>query len=248
MKYLTDSEIYKWNDILNEKQLGYNLYPLYSNNNSNVDVKIIFHNNEYNINNIQRSYKEPYIKYDYRFSIYKETFDFFNLILDKIIIDNIETSVFIETIDNNLSIPNLSKKRKIQISNTNVEKKVLTHKIDNNEYVMLDYKFEGLLCDIMGYYSLLKRCIHIFNNHWNVVDNKLVPLFKWNKFDIASDLFNNEIIIDDIYIDSVYNKNICYSVRIINNNNNYIEYSQQFVLRQDEIKNSRNEIISNILE
>lgn len=234
-----DTEIFEFNRILFDNNIGYSVQPSYTNNNSSVELKII---PSYE-NNFESIHKSLIINYTYVFSIYEDAYDLFNTIFEYFHSLPIETNAFIQCDSNNIK---KSEKRKIEILNVSVEKEINKHKVDNINYVRFDIKIEGLISDIFGYYTIIKRSLVCLNKYWAIDNNKVMPLFKFNKYDIAS-AFGSEIIVDDFYFDK-YDNDIVYSVRYIRQYNlGYIEYSNPFTIAQKNIVPSRNEILSSIL-
>lgn len=247
MKYLTDTEILKWNDRLSSIPNKYGdtikVYPKGNMNSSNPYIlyKSITRLGEF------IDLPEPTIDFTFIFSVSSNRLEEFLNILKSSFKDEFGTkSVFVDK--------NIDRVSDIIINDSIIKsKKEAKHKIGDKEYIRFIYDFSGKLGSIMGYISYIEDAINFFSLIWGYKeDGSEVNLLKYPIGSIVSKKENQSsdfLVLDYKYYKLVNDYKISYIVTEIKENNGMtIKYGQIITISEDKITWSRNNRIDNILD
>jgi len=248
MKYLSDTEILNWNRRL--ERSDYSVYPHSNARIGNPDI--IFRqkiNNSYNYNPMGNQLVEtldPFIRYDFTFSIASNRKESFLDLFEKLSKESFGTK----------SIYRDQKGEKIMdiiFNDTVIEsKEENTHMVYEKEYIRFTIHFAGKLGSIMAYVSYLEDAINFFSEIWGYnEDGTEVCLLKYPIGTIVcklSDKSTDYLVLDYKYrkLDGKYSIDFVAS-EMMNAKGSVITYGEIYTFRESELCYSRNSRIDDIL-
>ena len=246
MKYLSDTEILNWNRRLEKSD--YAVHPLSNVRSGHPDI--IFRqkiNNGYSPMGEQLVETiDPFIRYDFTFSIASNRKETFLDLFEKLSKDPFGTK----------SIYRDQKSEKIMditFNDTVIEsKEVNTHLVFEKEYIRFTIHFAGKLGSIMAYVSYLEDTINFFSEIWGYnEDGSEVCLVKYPIGTIVSlpkDKSTDYLVLDYKYrkLDGKYFIDFIAS-EMLNNKGSVITYGEIYTFRESELCYSRNSRIDDIL-
>ena len=246
MKYLSDTEILNWNRRL--ERSDYAVHPLSNVRSGHPDI--IFRqkiNNGYSPMGEQLVETiDPFIRYDFTFSIASNRKETFLDLFEKLSKDPFGTK----------SIYRDQKSEKIMditFNDTVIEsKEENTHMVYEKEYIRYTYHFAGKLGSIMAYVSYLEDTINFFSEIWGYnEDGTEVCLLKYPIGTIVSlpkDKSTDYLVLDYKYrkLDGKYFIDFIAS-EMLNNKGSVITYGEIYTFRESELCYSRNSRIDDIL-
>jgi hypothetical protein len=247
MKYLTDTEILKWNDRLSSIPNKYgDTIKVYPKGNMNSSNPYILYKSSTRLGEFI-DLPEPTIDFTFIFSVSSNRLEEFLNILKSSFKDEFGTkSVFVDK--------NIDRVSDIIINDSIIKsKKEAKHKIGDKEYIRFIYDFSGKLGSIMGYISYIEDAINFFSLIWGYKeDGSEVNLLKYPIGSIVSKKENQSsdfLVLDYKYYKLVNDYKISYIVTEIKENNGMtIKYGQIITISEDKITWSRNNRIDNILD
>jgi hypothetical protein len=264
MKYLTDSDIIRWNNRLNKSI--YSITPRYSTRNGYPDI-IISEKIESGLPGmplVKSGIEDPIINYSFSFSVVSHRKDEFFEILHKLLKEKFDTKLL--TISNS---PESSVGRKhnfdyLTQDYTNIRDIILdeeilgkyytqNHKILNRTFIKYTYDFNNRLTDIICTLSYIEDTIEFFQLIWGYDEegNEICLL----DFPVGSVVSKNNdkskdfLVIEYLYkkVNSKFNIEYIVSEIIYDSKSPIIKYGESFIINKDEICHSRNNRIDNIL-
>lgn len=248
-KYLSDSEILKWNDRL--KDTPYLVFAKYHTHSSQPLIVFKQKTTQYG-SFIPDPHREvitldPSMKFNFSFSVAKNRIENFFHIFDKWFSNKIVNKTYFEDSNNREKITEILVTNKIIKSKTQTE-----HKLKDKEYVRFSYEFEGHLSSIMAYVMFLEDTINIFSNIWGYDEsgNEHV-LSKFSIGDIVSkieDQSEDYLILDFSPIKIDKKLFIDYEISRMIQKGQIIQYDKSEVVSEKVITWSRNSRIDDILE
>jgi hypothetical protein len=250
MKYLTDSDIIRWNNRLNKSI--YSITPRYNTRNGYPDI-IISEKLESRIPAVplvKSGIEDPIINYIFSFSVVSHRKDEFFEILHKLLKEKFGTRFL--TISN--KSPDSLGIRDIILDESILGKyHTQDHKILNRTFIKYTYDFNNRLTDIICILSYIEDTIEFFQLIWGYdEEGKEICLLDFPVGSVVSK--NNDKSKDFIVIEYLYKKvnskfNIEYIVSeiIYDSKSPIIKYGESFIISKDEICHSRNNRIDNIL-
>jgi hypothetical protein len=247
-KFLSDSEILKWNARLVET--NYFLMPRYHTHNSFpliVFKQIITSGGVYSRPEISEVITlDPHMKFSFSFSVAKNRVDNFFQIFNKWFTSKIETKTFFEDKNNKEKISDIEISESIVKSNNQID-----HKVKEKEYTKFTYEFEGRLSSIMAYVMFLEDTIEIFSKIWGYdeIGSEHI-LIKFAIGDIVSkvgDQSDDYLILDYSPQKNGKDFSIQYEICKMITKGQIIQYSQSENVRESDITWSRNNRINDIL-
>ena len=243
MKYLSDSEILKWNKRLEKSE--YSVYPL--SNRMSAEPYIVFRQN---VNTPMGSNfietVDPFIRYQFTFSVASNRTETFFDLFEKISKEPFGTKHIYRDLNNE------------KISDIKLDSNILDtkdeflHKVEDKEYKRFTYNFAGKLSLIMCYISYLEDTINYFSEMWGYTeDGHEVCLLKFPIGTIVSSILDKStdyLVLDYSYrkIDGRYYIDFITS-EMLNNKGSIITYGEVTKFREEEICYSRNSRIDDIL-
>jgi hypothetical protein len=251
MKYLTDSEILKWNEKLEKvKSTGqtghFVVIPRYHAKHSEPLIHFQWKSSNLQFEEI-KSIPEPSIKYQFSFSVASNrTSNFFD-IFDTLIKDGFATKSIM--IDNN----NSEKISDISFFNSIVESKTeIKHLVGKKEYVRFSYQFSGKLGSIMAYVTYLEDTINFFSMMWGYnKDGHEINLIKFPIGSIVSPIKDKsrDYIIVDYRMSKIGGDYKIYLVgsEIVDTTGSIIKYGDIFKFSESDLTFSRTNRIDDIL-
>lgn len=250
MKYLTDKDILKWNDRLENSE--YRLNPRYNDRNGSPDISIDYINNNNNNNTFRDptrlqtfdEIQEPIIKYEFSFSIIKNRKDEFSILLNKMFQRELVTQFVYRNSPKSIEV----------YKDSDIDKSSINHSIFGREFIKYTYKFKGKLTSIIAYISYLEDAIVFFQLIWGYnKDGSEVCLTKYKIGDIVS--FKNDKSKDFLIVDYYYNRigeeyDIDYIISEIKSdvNSSVIKYGEALKETEYNLAYSRSDRIDNILK
>lgn len=248
MRYLTDSEIEKWNSRL---KASYRLSPVYSAVNGNPNIAIYSKFNTFEGANTVRQYNDdPIINFSFSFSIVKDRENEFLSLFKSLLSKGFKTQIILNE-DRKTGI-------NIQVDEVLIEKaKKMNHRLFNRSFIRYSYSLNERLSKIISFFTLLDDAIKYFQMIYGYTqDGQEVKLLKFNIGDIVciGDKKSEDYIITDYvyqfnhnghFIDLelaevIYHENSSISSSIIT-------YGKVIIENIDNISHSRNNRIDNIL-
>jgi hypothetical protein len=248
MKYLSDTEILNWNRRL--ERSDYSVYPLSNVRSGNPDI--VFRqkvNNGYGMNAMGNQLVEtlePFIRYDFTFSVASNRKETFLDLFDKLSKESFGTkSAFRDHKSEKLS--------DIKLTQDVIESKEEdSHMVYEKEYIRFTYHFAGKLGSIMAYISYLEDAINFFSEIWGYnEDGTEVCLLKYPIGTIVSkpsDKSTDYLVLDYKYrkLDDKYYIDFVAS-EMMNSKGSVITYGEIYTFRESELCYSRNSRIDDIL-
>jgi hypothetical protein len=241
MKYLTDSEILKWNDRLEKS--NFRLMPRYNTRNGHPDISINFVTNHFPGASEIKETLDPVIDYEFSFSVIKNRKDEFCILVKKMFNYKFETQ---------LSFDDKSKSIDV-FKEEDILKTEIQHSVLNREFIKYTYKFKGKLSSIIAYISYLEDAINFFQLLWGYnEEGEEICLTKYKIGDIVSfkdDKSKDYLIIDYLYtkLGKDYSVDYYVSEMIIDNNTCIIKYGDSLKASESQITWSRDSRINDIL-
>jgi hypothetical protein len=252
MSILTDSEIMKLNNRLNDSRffvrpeytsqsswpvLGYYLRPNYN----QPDMA------SQNSNSYDGRIDEPSIEYEFTFSICEKRIDEFFEIFDRISEDGVENLCYSMGGNNNMT-------KKVEFTDKVIhsESKVV-HKVYNRNYVKIKYNFRGKVSSIFAYIKFLEDTIGFFGNIWGYTEEgDEVCLLKYPIGNIVSPIKEKSmdvLVIDYVYIKLSDEYKINYMVCEIlsDEKSSILKYGDSFTIKEDDLTLSRTNQINSLL-
>jgi hypothetical protein len=249
-KHISDSEIMNWNNRLDGTP--YFVLPRYHTHNS---YPMIVFKQRLNSPAFQQlstnGYEEvitmdPYMKFNFSFSVAKNRVDNFFNIFNKWFSNKIETKTLFEDKSNREKISD------IEVSDSIIKsKKQVDHKVKEKEYTKFTYEFDGHLSSIMAYVMFLEDTIEIFSKIWGYdEDGGEHILTKFSIGDIVTkvgDQSEDYLILDFFPQKSGREFSIQYEICKMIQKGQIIQYGNSEIVREDKITWSRNNRIDDIL-
>jgi hypothetical protein len=247
MKYLTDTEILKWNDRLSSIPNKHgDIIKVYPKGNMNSSNPYILYKSSTRLGEFI-DLPEPTIDFTFIFSVSSNRLEEFLDILKSSFKDEFGTkSVFVDK--------NYDRVSDIIINESIIKSKNESkHKIGDKEYTRYIYNFSGKIGSIIGYVSYIEDAINFFSLIWGYKeDGSEVNLLKYPIGSIVSKKENQSsdfLVLDYKYYKIVNDYKISYIVTEIKENNGMtIKYGQIITISEDKITWSRNNRIDNILD
>jgi hypothetical protein len=251
MKYLSDTEILNWNRRL--ERSDYAVYPISNVRSGHPDI--IFRqkiNNGYSPMSEQLVETiDPYIRYDFTFSIASNRKETFLDLFEKLSKESFGTKSIYRP--ESMRDERDTKIMDIKFSDEVIEsKEENTHMVYEKEYIRFTIHFAGKLGSIMAYVSYLEDAINFFSEIWGYnEDGTEVCLLKYPIGTIVSlpkDKSTDYLVLDYKYrkLDGKYYIDFVVS-EMINNKGSVITYGEIYTFRESELCYSRNSRIDNIL-
>jgi len=246
MKYLSDSDIIRWNEKL--EKLNYSITPRYNTRNGYPDI-VISERINHQFNTLAKSgIEDPIINFSFSFSIVSDRVDDFFKILNKLLREKINTKFLISKHNSDDIIKDI-------VLDESILGKYYTqeHKILSRTFIKYTYDFNNRLTDIICTLSYIEDAIEFFKLIWSYdEEGKEIYLLD---FPIGSMVSKNEdkskdFLVTDYFYKKVNSKfNIEYIVIeiIYDNKSPIIKYGESFIINKDEICHSRNNRIDNII-
>ncbi len=219
----TDNDIIKWNNNINT---SINIQPQYNNGNY-VDILIynrVSFGSPMVLGDIDRI-EEPIIEHKVDFSVPSEYIDIFNKIIDSTCNSQMMSRVSINSM-------------KYDITKPKVILKMVEHSFNKSEYVRFEYVLNGKLSSVMMYDKFISTANDIFNMMIDM--NFKVGEIVSNKLDKGK----NYIVKNYRYISTELRYVL---IEILENNSLIIKYGDEVEFRKDDVCNSRDNRIEQIL-
>lgn len=248
MRYISDSEILRWNKRLDNS--GYSVYPLSNNKSAEPYIcfkqKVGHQNNPMGSQFVDITTIDPFMRYDFIFSIASNRIDNFNDIFNKLAkIPFGSKSVYVDlgkdkTIDIKLSDDVIDSKEEIK------------HEVSDKEYIRYTYHFAGKLSGIMAYVMYLEDAINFLSEIFGYnEDGSEVCLLKFpigTQVSTLKDKSTDYLVLDYIYrkMDGKYFISYVAS-EMIKSNCNSITYGEVLNFNEKDLCYSRNSRIDDIL-
>lgn len=244
-KFLTDLEIMKWNDIVED----YIIKPYNSHYSSFPDILIFKDASDPWVGNSMEQVLEPKIKYNLTFSVSSNRTEAFFDILEKMLGAEFLTNLSTKTNDSN------NETRKLINPDTSVliSEESEEHEVLNRKFTRYSYKFGGNLTSIMAYVSCITDAIKYFQMIWGYdEDGDEHCLLQYPIGSIVSkpeDKSKDYLILQYDYSKNTNDKfKIKYFIsEMLDTNSSVIEYGESKLCEEDEICHSRNNRIDDIL-
>lgn len=251
-KYLSDSEILRWNDRLFHQP--FSVRARYGNGSSLpmiVFKQKIKEGGPYSPE-IEVDTLAPTTKFTFSFSIPKgkieDFFDTFNNWFE----EKIGTKTLFEEQDKTLAIGVKQRASSIEVSHSIVsQKKQEDHIINQQEYTKFTYLFSGKLCSIMAYVMFLEDSIDIFSQIWGQDEaGKDKALTKFVTGDIVNKKGNSQ---DDYLVTALVPRKtgskfiIDYSISKMITKGQILYWDQSEVYKEEALISSRDARINDIL-
>jgi hypothetical protein len=247
MKYLSDKEILNWNKRLEESD--YSVYPLSNLRSGNPDIvfRQKIKNNYSPMDDQLVETLDPFIRYDFTFSIASNRKETFLDLFEKLSKEEFGTESIYRDKNNNKKLTD------IKLSDEVIEsKEENTHVVYEKEYIRYTIHFAGKLGSIMAYVSYLEDAINFFSEIWGYnEDGTEVCLLKYPIGTIVSlpkDKSKDYLVLDYKYrkLDGKYNIDFFVS-EMMNAKGSVITYGEIYTFRESELGYSRNSRIDDIL-
>jgi hypothetical protein len=250
MNVLTDSEIMKLNNRLNDSRffvraeytsqsswpvLGYYLRPTYNRPDMASQTS----------NSYDGRIEEPQIEYEFTFSICEKRIDEFFEIFDRISDGGVEN--FCYSTGNN-STTRVEFTDKVIHSESKV-----VHKVYNRNYVKIKYNFRGKVSSIFAYIKFLEDTIGFFGNIWGYTEEgEEICLLKYPIGNIVSPIKEKSmdvLVIDYVYLKLTDQYTINYMVCEIlsDEKSSILKYGDSFSIKEDDLTLSRTNQINSLL-
>lgn len=244
MKYLTDSEILKWNKRLEKSD--YSVYPI--SNKMSAEPYISFRQELKTPMSMGQFVvtTDPFIRYQYTFSVASNRIETFFDLFEKLIQEPFGTKHIFTDLNN-------EKVSEIKFDDKIVDSKDESfHKVEDKEYKRFTYKFVGKLSQIMCYISYLDDTISYFSTIWGYKeDGSEVCLLKYPIGTIVSSISDKSVdylVLEYSYrkLDGKYYVDYLAS-EMFNTKGSVLTYGNVNKFREDELCYSRNSRINDIL-
>lgn len=247
MRYLTDTEILRWNQRL--ERTPFMVYPKSNLNGSHPHISFRQKTSMHfgSIDGFTETLDPHINNYQFVFSIAKNRVDYFFDILDKLKEEEIGTLTCYTGTNN------VTKTSEILLSDSIILKKDFSvHNISQKEYVRYTYVFTGKLSQIMAYVFYLEDTIEFFSKIWGYnEDGTEVCLIKYPIGSLVSNIKDKSkdyLVLDYVYRKLDNNYYIDYEVtEVLGGYSSVIKYGDVKINRESEICFSRNGRIDDIL-
>lgn len=252
MKYLTDSDIIKWNDRINDRinlngitHLNYfNLSPRYNNRGGNPDIYI----NNITLDQMQEKVIIPTINYNFSFSVISHRKEDFFRILNKLFKNKFDTKLLYFNSEGEEVISDISLDTSLIDKHQKQE-----HKIANRSFIRYTYNFKNKVTDIICFLSYIEDAIEFFQLIWGYDENGVeISMLDFTIGSIVSNINNRSkdyLVIDydfeKLYSD--YKINYVLSEIIYDPKLPIVRYGKTFIFNRSQICHSRNNRIDSIL-
>jgi hypothetical protein len=244
--YLSDTEILNWNKRLDGSL--YSVYPMSNIRNSHPHISVRQKSTSFNspmgVDNFV-STLDPFINYNFSFSVAKNRSEFFFNLFDKVS-GEVENKVIYVDQSNNEKITDV-----IFTDDVISEKEVIEHDIFDKTYLRYDYKFKGKLSSIMAYIMFLEDTINYFSEIFGYnEDGTEVNLLKFPIGTIVSkskDKSKDYLVLEYKYKKQDGKYKIDYLISEMTNNGPIIKYGDVEVGYEGDLCYSRNSRIDDIL-
>lgn len=249
MKYLSDSEILKWNKRLESSD--YSVYPI--SNKKSSEPYLSFRQNISPSYNTPHSVPgqsvvtiDPFIRYQFTFSIASNRVTNFNDLFEKLCQEPFGSqSIFVDL--------NNEKIYEVKFTDDVIDSKEESkHMVLEKEYTRYIYNFAGKLGSIMAYISYLEDAINFFNEIWGYSEEGgEICLLKYPIGTCVSPVNNKSL--DYLVLDYKYTKMdgkyyIDYvAAEMLNNNKSILTYGNVTTFSEDKLCYSRSSRIDDIL-
>jgi len=246
MKYLTDGDIIKWNDRINDNinSSYFNLLPRYNNRNGRPDIYI----KEWEPVEEIEERVIPIINYTFSFSVISHRKEDFFRILNKLFKNKFDTKLLSFDNKGEEIIGDISLDMSLMDKHQKQE-----HKIANRSFTRYTFNFKNKVTDIICFLSYIEEAIEFFQLIWGYDENGVeISMLDFTIGSIVSDINNRTkdyLVIDYDFerIDSDYKINYILSEIIYDSKLPIVRYGKTFVLNRSRICYSRNNRIDNIL-
>jgi hypothetical protein len=244
IKFLTDKEIMKWNDVVKD----YIIKPYSGNYSSYPDILIFKNEDNHFTGSRMVEVPEPNIKYNLTFSVSSNRSYYFFDILENILGAEFLTVLSVRDSNNN------EKRRSILIDDKVLKsKKSEEHCVLKRDFTRYTYKFEGSLTSIMAYVSCITDTINYFQLIWGYdEDGNEHCLLEYPIGTIVSKPSDKSK--DYLILEYNYTKNTndefkikYYACEMLNSDSSVIQYGDSMICEEDELCYSRNNRIDDIL-
>jgi hypothetical protein len=241
MKYLTDSEILKWNDRFEKS--NFRLIPRYNTRNGHPDISINYITTPFSGLSEIKETPDTVISYEFSFSVIESRKDEFYILLKKMFNYKFETQISYN--DSSKSIDIFNEK--------DIIKEEVNHQLLNRKFIKYTLKFKGKLSSIIAYLSYVEDAINFFQLIWGYnEEGEEICLTKYRIGDIVSvknDKSKDFLVVDYYYnrIGNDYKINYVISEMISNSNSSIIRYGDGLKESEDNLTYSRNNRIDDIL-
>lgn len=250
MNVLTDSEIMKLNNRLNDSRffvraeytsqsswpvLGYYLRPTYNRPDMASQTS----------NSYDGRIEEPQIEYEFTFSICEKRIDEFFEIFDRISDGGVENFCYS---NGNNSTTRVEFTDKVIHSESKV-----VHKVYNRNYVKIKYNFRGKVSSIFAYIKFLEDTIGFFGNIWGYTEEgEEICLLKYPIGNIVSPIKEKSmdvLVIDYVYLKLTDQYTINYMVCEIlsDEKSSILKYGDSFTIKEEDLTLSRTNQINSLL-
>jgi len=253
MRYLTDTEILKWSNRLENSSLSF--VPVFSNITGHPDINIV---RKYGSSLI--GFKEEYnltetdISYQLSFSVTKNRVEDFFSLFDRLWNNGFHTQLIVSDGSNYNSTSPKTRSQKIQLSKDVLIKiEEITHTIFNRDFVRYTYNFSGKVQEIIAYVTILEDTINYFSLIWGYDEEGhehcLVKFPIGSIVSLVEDKSKDYLVIDYNYIFQNNQYEISYRISEIltESKSSIIRYSSPTSAKDENLCFSRNNRIDNIL-
>lgn len=248
MKYLSDKEILSWNKRLSNSRFIIKPISNFENPYNGISICKKTHNyspiDGYNNGDNIINGDNTIINYNYIFSVSRKRKDEFLDLINKLLEEEFVGYTYFLN-NRNEEIINDFKLNK-NIINSIFE---IDHQILNVDYIRYEYRFSGLIQEIMAYVMYLEDAMNFFQKIWKYDENgKEIHLIKYPIGTLVT--LNNDsddyLVVDYKYIklDGIYH--IDYILSKILYIGTIIKYSDAIISKETDISYSRNYRINEI--
>ena len=246
MRYISDSEILRWNKRLDSS--GYSVYPMSNNKSAEPYIcfrqKVGYQNNPMGDQSVTTI--DPFMRYDFIFSIASNRIDNFNEIFNKLSkIPFGSKSVYVDLGKDKIT--------DIKLSDDVVDsKEEIKHEVSDKEYIRYTYHFAGKLSSIMAYVMYLEDAINFISEIFGYnEDGSEVCLLKFpigTQVSTLKDKSTDYLVLDYLYrkMDGKYFISYVAS-EMTKSNGNSITYGEVLNFNEKDLCYSRNSRIDDIL-
>lgn len=245
MRYISDSEILRWNKRLDSSE--HSVYPI--SNNKSAEPYICFRQKIGYLSPSGEQFVttvDPFIRYDFIFSIASNRVDNFFDIFNKLSkIPFGSKSIYVDL--NNEKITDIKFSDDVIHS-----KEKINHKVFDKEYIRYTYHFAGKLSSIMAYVMYLEDAINFLSEIFGYnEDGSEVCLLKFpigTQVSTLKDKSTDYLVLDYLYrkMDGKYFISYVAS-EMIKSNGNSITYGEVLNFNEKDLCYSRNSRIDDIL-
>lgn len=247
MKYLTDSEILKWSEKLQEINLvnggTFFLVPRYTNMGPNPVINYKW-KKKVGLFEEVKDIPEPSMDFEYSFSVASNRIDDFFDILKKIRREDFGTK----------SLVSENKTSEIEVTDEIIKNKSeIKHQVGKKEYTRFTWRFSGKIGSIIAWISYIEDAIDFFSMMWGYhEDSTEVNLMKFpisSIVSLKSDRSKEYMVVDYHFTRGNGIKSILYVTSEITETIGMVIKFKQNTLKysEDELCWSRNDRIDDVL-